>query len=80
MPVVAFPHWIDQGTNAKFIEDVWKTGVRMRMNEDGVVESEEIKRCIEIVMDGGEKGQELRNNSQKWKESAREAVKEGGSS
>lgn len=80
VPVVAFPHWTDQGTNAKLIEDVWKTGVRLRVNEDGVVESEEIKRCIEIVMDGGEKGLELRKNAQKWKELAREAVKEGGSS
>ncbi|KAG5588633.1 hypothetical protein H5410_049067 [Solanum commersonii] len=80
IPVVAFPHWTDQGTNAKLIEDVWKTGVRMRVNEDGVVESEEIKRCIEIVMDGGEKGEEMRKNAQKWKELAREAVKEGGSS
>ncbi|XP_049344458.1 UDP-glycosyltransferase 75C1 isoform X2 [Solanum verrucosum] len=80
VPVVAFPHWTDQGTNAKLIEDVWKTGVRMRVNEDGVVESEEIKRCIEIVMDGQEKGEEMRKNAQKWKELAREAVKEGGSS
>ncbi|NP_001348274.1 UDP-glycosyltransferase 75C1 [Solanum lycopersicum] len=80
VPVVAFPHWTDQGTNAKLIEDVWKTGVRMRVNEDGVVESDEIKRCIEIVMDGGEKGEEMRKNAQKWKELARAAVKEGGSS
>ncbi|KAG5588843.1 hypothetical protein H5410_049277 [Solanum commersonii] len=80
VPVVAFPHWTDQGTNAKLIEDVWKTSVKMRVNEDGVVESEEIKRCIEIVMDGGEKGEEMRKNAQKWKELAREAVKEGGSS
>lgn len=78
--VVAFPHWTDQGTNAKLIEDVWKTGVRLKKNEDGVVESEEIKRCIEMVMDGGEKGEEMRRNAQKWKELAREAVKEGGSS
>lgn len=80
VPVVAFPHWTDQGTNAKLIEDVWKTGVRLKKNEDGVVESEEIKRCIEMVMDGGEKGEEMRRNAQKWKELAREAVKEGGSS
>lgn len=80
VPVVAFPHWTDQGTNAKLIEDVWKTGVRIRVNEDGVVESEEIKRCIELVMDGGVKGEEMKKNAQKWKELAREAVKEGGSS
>uniref|UniRef100_M1BVP7 Cold-induced glucosyl transferase n=1 Tax=Solanum tuberosum TaxID=4113 RepID=M1BVP7_SOLTU len=52
----------------------------MRVSEDGVVESEETKRCIEIVMDGGEKGEEMRKNAQKWKELAREAVKECGSS
>lgn len=80
VPVVAFPHWTDQGTNAKLIEDVWKIGVRLKKNEDGVVESEEIKRCIEMVMNGGEKGEEMRRNAQKWKELAREAVKEGGSS
>nr|UHU71020.1 glycosyltransferase [Withania somnifera] len=80
VPMVAFPHWTDQGTNAKLIEDAWKTGVRLRVNEDGVVESEEIIRCIELVMDGGEKGEEMRKNAQKWKELAREAVKEGGSS
>ncbi|MCD7472182.1 hypothetical protein HAX54_013190 [Datura stramonium] len=80
VPVVAYPHWTDQGTNAKLIEDVWKTGVRLGVNEDGVVESEEIKRCIEILMDGGERGEEMRKNAQKWKELAREAVKEGGSS
>ncbi|XP_059300300.1 UDP-glycosyltransferase 75C1 [Lycium ferocissimum] len=80
VPVVAFPHWTDQGTNAKLIEDVWKTGVRVKANEDGVVESEEIKRCIEIVMDGGEEGEEMRKNAKKWKELAGEALKEGGSS
>ncbi|KAK4354913.1 hypothetical protein RND71_027107 [Anisodus tanguticus] len=80
VPVVAFPQWTDQMTNAKQIEHVWKSGVRVNVNEDGVVESEEMKRCIELVMDGGEKGEEMRKNAKKWKELAREAVKEGGSS
>ncbi|KAI7755001.1 LOW QUALITY PROTEIN: hypothetical protein M8C21_010131, partial [Ambrosia artemisiifolia] len=47
VPVVAFPHWTDQSTNAKLIEDVWGTGVRVTSNEDGVVEGEEIRRCVE---------------------------------
>lgn len=80
VPVVAFPQWTDQMTNAKQIEDVWKSGVRVNVNEDGIVESEELKRCIECVMDGGVKGEEMRKNAKKWKELAREAVKEGGSS
>ncbi|KAL3619937.1 hypothetical protein CASFOL_034849 [Castilleja foliolosa] len=32
VPVVAFPKWTDQGTNAKLIEDVWRVGVRVREN------------------------------------------------
>ncbi|KAL0451976.1 UNVERIFIED_CONTAM: UDP-glycosyltransferase 75C1 [Sesamum latifolium] len=80
VPVVAFPHWTDQGTNAKLIEDVWRTGVRVRADEDGVVESSEIRRCIEEMMDGGEKSRELRENAEKWKGLAREATEENGSS
>ncbi|KAG9160309.1 hypothetical protein Leryth_024247 [Lithospermum erythrorhizon] len=80
VPVVAFPQWTDQKTNAKLLEDVWKTGVRVRAKDDGIVESDEIIRCIEIVMDGGERGGEYRGNAQKWKELAREALKDGGSS
>ncbi|KAI7981054.1 UDP-glycosyltransferase 75C1 [Camellia lanceoleosa] len=78
--VVAYPHWTDQGTNAKLIEDEWKTGVRVKANEEGIVEGDEIKRCVEMVMEDGEKGEQMRSNAKKWKDLAREAVKEGGSS
>ncbi|KAE8022886.1 hypothetical protein FH972_008647 [Carpinus fangiana] len=80
VPVVAFPQWTDQGTNAKLIEDMWKTGVRVIANEDGIVKSDEIKRCLELVIEGGEKGEGLRINAKKWRDLAREASKEGGSS
>ncbi|KAJ9701219.1 hypothetical protein PVL29_006526 [Vitis rotundifolia] len=69
VPLVAFPQWADQGTNAKLIEDIWKIGIRVTVNEEGIVESDEIKRCLEIAMRGG-----------KWKNLAREAVKDSGSS
>ena len=77
---MAFPQKTDQGTNGKLIEDVWKTGVRVTANEEGIVEGEEIKRCLKVVMGGGERGEELRRNAGKWKDLAREAVKDGGSS
>ncbi|XP_058200919.1 UDP-glycosyltransferase 75C1-like [Rhododendron vialii] len=80
VPVVAFPHWSDQGTNATMMVDVWKIGVRVGKNEVGIVESDEVKRCIEKVMGAEEGGEELRRNAKKWKDLAREAVKEGGSS
>ncbi|KAH7858530.1 hypothetical protein Vadar_025027 [Vaccinium darrowii] len=80
VPVVAFPNWSDQATNAKLMVDVWKIGVRVKKNGEGMVESDEVKRCIEIVMGGEEIGEEMRRNAKKWKDSARKAVKEGGSS
>ncbi|KAL2332625.1 hypothetical protein Fmac_013838 [Flemingia macrophylla] len=82
VPMVAFPQWSDQMTNAKLVEDVWKIGVRVddKANEEGIVEAEEIRKCLEVVMGSGGKGHELRKNAEKWKFLAREAVKEGGSS
>ncbi|KAJ6390131.1 hypothetical protein OIU77_024363 [Salix suchowensis] len=80
VPVVAFPHWTDQGTNAKLVADVWKTGVRVVANEEGIVEGDEIKRCLDLVMSPGKTGEEIRKNAGKWKDLARDAVREGGSS
>ncbi|PWA54376.1 UDP-Glycosyltransferase superfamily protein [Artemisia annua] len=77
VPTVAFPQWTDQGTNAKMIEDVWKTGVRVRKREGHeVVDGKEIERCVKMVM-GNE---EMRRNAEKWKDLARKAVNNGGSS
>lgn len=79
VPMVAMPQWTDQTTNAKFIVDVWRTGARVKVDEKGVATREEIEACVKEVMEG-EKGEELRRNALKWKEFAREAVCEGGSS
>nr|GMD68007.1 crocetin glucosyltransferase, chloroplastic-like [Ipomoea batatas] len=78
MPVVACPLWSDQCCNAKLVQDVWKTGARVKANEDGIVEASELKRCIECVM--GEEGAELRKNAEKWRDLARSSMKESGSS
>lgn len=80
VPVVAFPQWTDQGTNAKLIEDVWETGVRVAANEkDGIVGRDEINKCLELVMGNGEKANDVRRNVEKWKDLAKEAAREGGS-
>ena len=80
VPMVGFPQWSDQGTNAKLIEDFWKTGLRVKTNKDGIVERDEFQRCLETVMGDGEKGEEMRLNAKKWKDLSREAANEGGSS
>ncbi|WCJ21863.1 UDP-Glycosyltransferase superfamily protein [Euphorbia peplus] len=80
VPVVAMPQFADQTTNAKFVADVWEIGVRVKVDHEGkLVKKEEIERCIKEVMEG-EKGEEIRKNSEKWKELANEAIDEGGSS
>ncbi|KAJ6734886.1 GLUCOSYL/GLUCURONOSYL TRANSFERASES [Salix purpurea] len=78
VPVVGFPQFSDQTTNAKMVEEVWRTGARARVNEEGTLEAEEIERCLEMVM--GQRGEEMRRNAKKWKALTLEAVMEGGSS
>ncbi|KAL3724274.1 hypothetical protein ACJRO7_029443 [Eucalyptus globulus] len=79
VPMVVMPRWTDQPTNAAFITEVWKVGLRVRVNEKGIVTSEEIESCINEVM-GGERGKEIKANSLKWRERARISMEEGGSS
>ena len=78
MPIVVMPQWTDQTTNAKLIMDVWKVGVKIKLDERGIVAKEQIELCIKEVIEG-ERGKEMKMNSVRWKELAKEAVDEGGS-
>ncbi|CAN1221790.1 UDP-glycosyltransferase 74E2 [Linum grandiflorum] len=53
IPMVAMPHWRDQLTNAKFINNVWKTGERNE-KEIVMIKRKMIGRCIRQVMEGEE--------------------------
>ncbi|XP_056684908.1 UDP-glycosyltransferase 74G1 [Spinacia oleracea] len=79
VPVVGVPQWTDQGTNGKFVEDVWGIGVRVKVDDDGIVRKKELQECIKEVMEG-EKSEEIKRSLSKWKKLAKEAVDEGGSS
>ncbi|KAI9111369.1 hypothetical protein K1719_017059 [Acacia pycnantha] len=79
VPMVGVPQWADQLTDAKFVEDVWKVGVRAKEDEQGTVRKQEIIKCVKMVMEG-ETSEEIRENVAKWKDLAGEAVGEGGSS
>lgn len=56
IPVVAFPQWTDQWANTKLIQDMRKTGVRVKRNEEGITEGGEIKRCLDSAMGMERKG------------------------
>eukprot|EP00261_Vitis_vinifera_P003671 XP_002269003.2 PREDICTED: UDP-glycosyltransferase 74G1 [Vitis vinifera] len=79
VPMVVAPLWIDQPTNAKFVEDVCGVGLRARADDKGIVRREVLEDCIGKVM-GSDGLKEIKNNALKWKNLAREAVDEGGSS
>lgn len=79
VPMVAMPQWSDQPTNAKFVETVWKVGVRAKMDEKGIVTREEIGRCITEVM-VGENSDKIKVNASKMREHAKRAVCKGGKS
>ena len=79
VPMVAMPNWSDQCTNAKLIEDVWKMGIRARVDEKKIVRGEVLKYCIMEIMNS-EKGKEVKRNIMQWKALAARAVSEEGSS
>ncbi|KAI3919703.1 hypothetical protein MKX01_000144 [Papaver californicum] len=67
VPMIAFAQWSDQPTNAKSVEDLWKVGIRLKVDEDGILRKKELELCI-------------KENANKWKGLAVEAVSEGGRS
>ncbi|GAV90604.1 UDPGT domain-containing protein [Cephalotus follicularis] len=79
VPMVGFPQWADQFPNAKFIDEIWGVGVRVKEDEKGIVSKEEFIMCLKQVMEG-KRSQEIRNNSTKWSKLAKEAISQGGSS
>lgn len=79
VPMVVMPLWTDQTMNAKLVQDVWGTGVRVRVGANGLVWREEIENCVREVMER-EKGKEMKMNASKWRDLAKEAVSEGGTS
>jgi pathogen-inducible salicylic acid glucosyltransferase len=51
----------------------------MKANEKGIVNKEEVEGCIREVIEG-ERGNEMRRNSEKWMKLAKTAIDESGSS
>ncbi|WVZ65585.1 hypothetical protein U9M48_014921 [Paspalum notatum var. saurae] len=79
VPMVAMPNWSDQTTNAKYIQDVWRVGVRVRPDAQGVVRSAEVERCVRDVMEG-EMCEEFKTRALSWSSKAKKAMGEGGTS
>nr|AYR16622.1 UDP-glucosyltransferase UGT74AV1 [Polygala tenuifolia] len=79
VPMLGMPQWTDQPTDAKFVENVWKVGIRVKVDDNGIVTRQEIEFCIREIM-GSPRGEEFKNNATHWRKLAIEAASEGGSS
>ena len=81
VPLLTFPSFGDQVTNAKFLVDVFEVGIRLGSFQDQnkLVTRHEVNKCLEEAM-FGPRSQELKNNALRWKAAAEAAVAEGGSS
>ncbi|KAG8366816.1 hypothetical protein BUALT_Bualt16G0007100 [Buddleja alternifolia] len=81
VPVVVFPQLGDQVTNAKFLVDVFRVGIRMCRGEDEgrVVPRDEVERCLRGATSSLEAAR-MKENAVKWKKAAEATVAEGGSS
>ncbi|KAF0916106.1 hypothetical protein E2562_000714 [Oryza meyeriana var. granulata] len=76
VPAVCVPQWTDQGTNAWLVVEQLGAGVRAAVSEDdGVLEAGELVRCLDAAT-----SEAVRANAAAFKEKARAAVAEGGSS
>lgn len=79
VPVVAMPRWSDQTMNSKYVQDVWRVGVRIRPDADAVIRREEVQRCVHEVMEG-KRSEEFRKRAIALSHKAKTAMSEGGSS
>ncbi|KAK1417529.1 hypothetical protein QVD17_26658 [Tagetes erecta] len=81
VPMVAFPQWGDQVTDAKYLVDEWKVGIRMCRGEaeNRVIGRKEVEECLREAT-SGLKAAEIKANALKWKKAAEEAIVEDGTS
>ncbi|TKY68957.1 UDP-glycosyltransferase 72B1 [Spatholobus suberectus] len=79
IPLIAWPLFAEQKMNAVLLTNGLKVALRLKLNEKGIVEREEIARVIKNLM-VGEEGQGIRQRMKKLKDVAADALKEDGSS
>nr|QSB46678.1 glycosyltransferase [Rubia yunnanensis] len=81
MPVITFPNLGDQVTDAKYLVDEFKVGIRLSRGDfdKRIIPRGEIEKCL-LEATTGPQAAEMKQNALKYKKAAEEAVAEGGSS
>ena len=78
VPLIAWPLFAEQKTNAVMLADGLKVALRLKVNEDDIVEKEEIAKVIKCLMEG-EEGKGIAERMRNLKDSAANALKDGSS-
>ncbi|XP_020206342.1 hydroquinone glucosyltransferase [Cajanus cajan] len=79
VPLIAWPLFAEQKMNAVLLTNGLKVALRVKVNEKGIVEREEVARVIKNLM-VGEEGEEIRKRMKKLEDAAANALKDDGSS
>ncbi|XP_058751496.1 hydroquinone glucosyltransferase-like [Vicia villosa] len=77
VPIVAWPLFAEQAMNAVMLSDGLNVAIRLKFEDDEIVEKEEIAKVIKCVMEG-EEGKGMRERMKKLKDSAVNALKFDG--
>ncbi|BFG31909.1 hypothetical protein CerSpe_181830 [Prunus speciosa] len=79
VPLIAWPLYAEQPTNAVLLADDIKIAWRVKMNDKGIVEGKDIAKYARGLIEGDE-GRLLRNKMKELKEAAKVALSQQGSS
>ncbi|KAL0385599.1 UNVERIFIED_CONTAM: UDP-glycosyltransferase 74C1 [Sesamum radiatum] len=63
-------------TDAKFIEEIWRVGVRAKEDEFGIASREEVLFCLKEVMQG-ERSEEMKRNAENGESWLKEQLMKG---
>ncbi|XP_057440495.1 hydroquinone glucosyltransferase-like [Lotus japonicus] len=78
VPIIAWPLFAEQRMNAVMLADGLRVALRVKFNEDGIVEKEEIAKVVKSLMEC-EEGDAMRKRMRDLKVSAADAIKDGSS-
>ncbi|KAF8709815.1 hypothetical protein HU200_029527 [Digitaria exilis] len=76
VPFLCWPYYCDQFLDRSYITNVWRTGLAVSTNAEGVVTKEEVRSKVEQVVGNTE----IKESALLLKDAARRCVSHGGSS
>ena len=76
VPFLCWPYFVDQYLDRNYVTGVWRTGLAVSPNADGIVTKEELRSKVEQVVGDAE----IRERARLFRDAARRCVSEGGSS